>query len=100
MGMVTAAIVGRRPAHGRSRARGSSDPKIMPSENRRYDLVLVLSTEADDERRAKIVTDAEAQITAAGGEVTRNDDWHLRPLSFEIDHQQEGDASAQRMPVM
>jgi hypothetical protein len=23
--------------------------------------------------------------------VTRNDDWHLRPLSFEIAHQQEGE---------
>jgi small subunit ribosomal protein S6 len=63
----------------------------MPPQIRRYDLVLVLSTEAEDERRAKIVTDAEAQITGAGGEVTRNDDWHLRPLSFEIDHQQEGE---------
>jgi small subunit ribosomal protein S6 len=63
----------------------------MPLENRRYDLVLVLSTEAEAERRAKIVTDAEAQITGAGGEITRNDDWHLRPLSFEIDHQQEGE---------
>jgi small subunit ribosomal protein S6 len=63
----------------------------MPSEIRRYDLVLVISTEADDDRRAKIVTDAEAQITDAGGEVTRNDDWHLRPLSFEIAHQQEGE---------
>jgi small subunit ribosomal protein S6 len=63
----------------------------MPSENRRYDLVLVISTEAEDERRAKIVTDAEAQITGAGGEVTRNDDWHLRPLAFEIAHQQEGE---------
>ena len=62
----------------------------MPAENRRYDLVLVLSIEAEDERRAKIVTDAEAQITGAGGEVTRNDDWHLRPLSFEIAHQDGG----------
>jgi small subunit ribosomal protein S6 len=63
----------------------------MPSENRRYDLVLVLSMDVEDERRAKIVTDAEAQITGAGGEVTRNDDWHLRPLSFEIAHQTEGE---------
>jgi small subunit ribosomal protein S6 len=63
----------------------------MSAENRRYDLVLVLSMEAEDERRAKIVTDAEAQITGAGGEVTRNDDWNLRPLSFEIAHQKEGE---------
>lgn len=63
----------------------------MPAENRRYDLVLVLSTDTEDERRVQIVSDVEAQIAAAGGEVVRNDDWHLRPLAFEIAHQKEGE---------
>jgi small subunit ribosomal protein S6 len=63
----------------------------MSSENRRYDLVLVISQTAEDERRAKIVSDAEAQIAGAGGEVFRNDDWHTRPLAFEIAHQTEGE---------
>jgi small subunit ribosomal protein S6 len=65
--------------------------ETMSSENRRYDLILVLSTEAEDDRRATIVSDVEAQITAAGGEVSRNDGWHLRPLAFEIAHQKEGE---------
>ena len=63
----------------------------MPAENRQYDLVLVLSPDTEDDRRAKIVSDAEAQITAAGGEVLRNDDWQRRPLAFEIAHQSEGE---------
>jgi small subunit ribosomal protein S6 len=63
----------------------------MSSENRRYDLVLVLSSTAEDDRRAKIVSDVEAQIAGAGGEVVRNDDWHSRPLAFEIAHQKEGE---------
>jgi small subunit ribosomal protein S6 len=63
----------------------------MSSEIRRYDLILVLSPTAEDDRRAKIVTDVEAQIAAAGGEVARNDDWHSRPLAFEIAHQKEGE---------
>ena len=63
----------------------------MSAESRRYDLVLVLSPAAEDERRAKIVSDVEAQIAGAGGEVVRNDDWQQRPLSFEIDHQKEGE---------
>jgi len=63
----------------------------MSAESRRYDLVLVLSPAAEDERRAKIVSDVEAQIAGAGGEVARNDDWHQRPLAFEIDHQKEGE---------
>jgi len=64
---------------------------FMSSEARLYDLVLVLSAKADDERRAKIVSDLEAQITSGGGLLERNDDWHLRPLAFEIDHQKEGE---------
>jgi small subunit ribosomal protein S6 len=63
----------------------------MPADTRRYDLVLVLSPDAEDERRAKIVSDVQAQIAAGGGEVVRDDDWHLRPLAFEIAHQTEGE---------
>jgi small subunit ribosomal protein S6 len=63
----------------------------MPAPPRLYDLMLVLSTTVEDERRAKIVSDAEAQITGAGGTVERKDDWHTRPLSFEIRHQAEGE---------
>lgn len=63
----------------------------MPSETRLYDLMLVLSTKAEDERRAKIVSDVEAQITGSGGVVRRHDEWHTRPLTFEIRHQGEGE---------
>ena len=63
----------------------------MPADARQYDLVLVISPAAEDDRRAKIVSDVQGQISAAGGEVVRNDDWQLRPLAFEIDHQKEGE---------
>ncbi len=53
--------------------------------------MLVLSMRAEDERRAKILADVEAQIAAGGGALERNDDWRTRPLAYEIDHQQEGD---------
>jgi len=56
-----------------------------------YDLMLVLSTTVEDERRAKIVTDVEALISGGGGTVERNDDWRTRPLTFEIRHQGEGE---------
>jgi small subunit ribosomal protein S6 len=58
---------------------------------RLYDLMLVLSATAEDERRAKILSDVESQITTGGGALERNDDWRLRPLAYEIDHQQEGE---------
>ena len=39
----------------------------MPEQARLYDLMLVLSNTAEDERRAKILSDVEAQITNGGG---------------------------------
>ena len=56
-----------------------------------YDLMLVISATADDERRAKILADTEAQITNGGGTIERNDDWHTRTLTYEIRHQTEGE---------
>src|SRR3954453_6135059 len=56
-----------------------------------YDLMLVLSTTVEDDRRAKILSDVEGQITGAGGTVQRNDDWRTRPLTYEIRHQREGE---------
>ncbi len=63
----------------------------MPEQTRLYDLTLVLSTIVEDERRAKILADAESQITGSGGRVVRQDDWHTRPMAYEIRHQQEGE---------
>jgi small subunit ribosomal protein S6 len=58
---------------------------------RKYDLVLLLSTSASDEDRAKILTDVEAAIAAGGGVVERNQDWGTRSLSFRINHQAESE---------
>jgi small subunit ribosomal protein S6 len=56
-----------------------------------YDLVLALSTAVEDDRRAKIVSDVEAQIASGGGTLQRNQDWRTRPLAYEIRHQGEGE---------
>ena len=56
-----------------------------------YDLMLVLSATADEERRARILAQVDTQITDGGGRVERNDDWHTRPLAYEIRHQGEGE---------
>jgi small subunit ribosomal protein S6 len=56
-----------------------------------YDLMVVLSTAVEDDRRAKILSDLEAQISGGGGSIQRNDDWHSRPLAYEIRHQAEGE---------
>jgi small subunit ribosomal protein S6 len=52
-----------------------------------YDLMLLLSTSAEDDRRAKILSDVDGTITGAGGSIERNDDWGTRALSYQIEHQ-------------
>jgi small subunit ribosomal protein S6 len=56
-----------------------------------YDLMLMLSASADEERRAKILADVEEMITSAGGQIERNDDWGMRSLAYEIAHQGEAE---------
>lgn len=63
----------------------------MATETPLYDLMVVLSTAVEDDRRAKIVADVQDQINAGGGSVQRNDDWHTRPLAYEIRHEREGE---------
>jgi small subunit ribosomal protein S6 len=63
----------------------------MAAEAPLYDLVLLLSPDADESARTKILSDVEAAITGAGGSVERNDDWGRRPLAYEIRHQPEAE---------
>jgi small subunit ribosomal protein S6 len=48
-----------------------------------YDLVLLLDPEAEDARRAKLVSEARDSI-AAQGELLRHDEWGSRALSYPI----------------
>jgi small subunit ribosomal protein S6 len=56
-----------------------------------YDLMLLLSTGADEERRAKILADVQEMIEREGGRMERNDDWGTRTLAYEIDHQADAE---------
>jgi small subunit ribosomal protein S6 len=55
-----------------------------------YDLLLLLSTTVEDEQRAKILSDVEAQISASGS-IERNDQWGTRAMTYEINHQKEAE---------
>ena len=63
----------------------------MPSQATLYDLMLLLSTTAEEDVRAKVLTDVEAQIASGGGSIQRKDAWGTRPLAYEINHQQEAE---------
>jgi small subunit ribosomal protein S6 len=55
-----------------------------------YDLVLLLSTSAEEERRTQILSEVEQAISGGGGRIEHQQAWGTRSLSYEIDHQ--GDA--------
>jgi small subunit ribosomal protein S6 len=63
----------------------------MPEQSPLYDLTLLLSTEAPEEDRAKILSDVESAISAGGGSIQRRDDWGTRPLTYRIRHQRDAD---------
>ena len=56
-----------------------------------YDLTLLLSTDAAEDQRAKILADVESAISGAGGSIERNDDWGRRPMTYQIRHQPEAE---------
>ncbi len=63
----------------------------MPTQAPLYDLMLLLSTGAPEEQRAKILADVEREITAAGGSIERNDDWGTRVMAYQISHQPDAE---------
>ena len=56
-----------------------------------YDLMLLLSTTVEDDRRAKVLSEVESAISGAGGSIVHNGDWGTRPLTYGIDHQNEAE---------
>jgi small subunit ribosomal protein S6 len=63
----------------------------MPATEPLYDLILLLSLESEADARAKIVSDVEAAIDAAGGSVSNNQGWGRRPMAYRIRHEAEAD---------
>jgi small subunit ribosomal protein S6 len=57
---------------------------------RRYELMLVFSPEAPDERIAAIIDRTTRQITAAGGQIIKVAPWGRRRLAYAIDRHREG----------
>jgi small subunit ribosomal protein S6 len=56
-----------------------------------YDLMVLLATSAEDERRARVLADVEQTIADGGGTVELKQDWGVRRLAFEIDHTGDAD---------
>ena len=56
-----------------------------------YDLMLILSGNAEPARRAEIASEADALIAKGGGTILEKIEWGERPLAFDIDHEAVGE---------
>jgi small subunit ribosomal protein S6 len=63
----------------------------MADQTTLYDLMLLLSSDAPDERKTRILSAVESAISGGGGSVERNDDWGQRPMAYEIRHRPEAE---------
>jgi small subunit ribosomal protein S6 len=57
---------------------------------RRYELMLVFSPEAPDDRISAIIDRTTRQITADGGQIVKVAPWGRRRLAYAIDRHREG----------
>lgn len=53
--------------------------------------MLVLSNDAEEDRRAKIIDDVRQAISSGGGSIAHDNDWGTRPLAYRIAHQGDGE---------
>ncbi len=63
----------------------------MAEETPVYDLMLLLSTTVEEERRAKVLGEVEKSISSSGGSIVHNGDWGARPLAYRINHQTDAE---------
>ena len=63
----------------------------MTDETTVYDLTLLLSTEAAEERRAQILSELEVAIQRAGGSIIGRSDWGARNLAYRIERQHDAE---------
>lgn len=61
----------------------------MPDQSPTYELSLLLSTEVEEQVRAKILADVEAAIEKGGGSVARKNVWGTRSLAYRINRQDD-----------
>jgi small subunit ribosomal protein S6 len=63
----------------------------MPDETPIYELTLLLSTDADEEARARILSEVEAAIERGGGSVLNKSAWGTRSLAYRIDRHDDAE---------
>jgi small subunit ribosomal protein S6 len=73
-----------------ARPRVASIDRRMATQPHVYDLVLLLDTQADEERRTQILDNVQAAIEQSG-EIVGRHDWGVRPTVYEVQKRPDAD---------
>lgn len=57
---------------------------------RRYELMVIITDELDDDGVKAVVAKIAQTVTDQGGRVVATDEWGKRPLAFELEHRAVG----------
>lgn len=57
---------------------------------RNYELMYIIKTNVDDEKRPEVIEKYKQIITNNGGEIVNLDEWGKRRLAYEVDKNREG----------
>ena len=63
----------------------------MPDETPVYELTLLLSTDSEEETRARILGEVESAIQTGGGTVITKSAWGTRSLAYRIDRHDDAE---------
>ena len=80
-----------RPPPVRVSRRGHYGGIKMPDETPIYELTLLLSTDAEEDTRARILSEVEAAIQRGGGSVVNKSAWGTRSLAYRIDRHDDAE---------
>ncbi|HCY06016.1 MAG: 30S ribosomal protein S6 [Erysipelotrichaceae bacterium] len=57
---------------------------------RKYEVMYILNSSIEDEKRAELIDSIHAIITDNGGEILKVDEWGMREYAYEINHMTRG----------
>ena len=63
----------------------------MAASEQLYDLMVLLASDVEDERRDQILSQVATLVEQGGGRLEGQHDWGLRTMTFEIDHRGEAE---------
>ena len=56
----------------------------------KYEVMYIINASVEDDKRAALIESLSGIITAAGGKITKTDEWGMRDFAYRIDDMTKG----------